>query len=489
MAPVKVSDHFNDSSDREKKYIGCSHNNHDLPMVKSSTLLDAILDTSFDAIVVVDKNGVILKISSSYQRLNAISPNMVLGKTVDQIVREGLTSTVVTPLVLKNKKTVSTKCRLLHSGKEVLLTGSPVVNKSGEVEFVVINMRDVTELGFLHEELERSKKLIRQYDGQLRQMKLISDKWIGKSQASQKLRDLIMTVANYDSIVLITGESGVGKGVVARLIHDIHFKENAPFIHVNCGAIPETLAESEFFGYAPGAFTSASKAGKKGYFELAHNGTLFLDEIGELPLNLQAKLLKVMDDKAFYRIGSESITKVSTRIITATNRDLEELVNKGTFRQDLFYRINVIPINVPPLKERRYDIAPLVTYYLQKYCAQYDKKMTLAPATMELLESYNWPGNVREISNVIERLVIFSTKTEIGIDDLPESIQKSKNIYSTDRSHEHDGNNGLQEALDNVEFKIIKSTLATSRSIREAARSLGISHSTLLRRMDKMGIK
>lgn len=460
-------------------------------MAGHRSLLDAILDTSFDAIIVVDKTGLLLKISSSYRRLNAIDPDMVLGKTVDQIVREGLTSTVVTPLVLKEKKTVSTKCRLLQSGKEVLLTGSPVVNEDGEVELVVINMRDITELSLLHQELEKSKKLIRKYDGRLKQMKLIADRWIGDSKASQRLKDLIMTVARHSSIVLITGDSGVGKGVVARLIHEVHFKDNAPFIHVNCGAVPETLAESEFFGYTPGAFTSASKEGKKGYFELAQNGTLFLDEIAELPLGLQAKLLKVMDDQAFYRIGSEKITTVSSRIIAATNRDLEQMVNQGTFRQDLFYRINVIPIDVPPLKERRYDIAPLVRFYLQKYCTRYNRTVDITPAAMEHLVAYDWPGNVREISNFVERMVVFSHAREICAGDLPKQMlgsERADSMCCYPECDDADGQKLLQDTLDDVEYNVISSTLAAARSIREAARSLGISHSTLLRRMDKMGI-
>jgi transcriptional regulator with PAS, ATPase and Fis domain len=281
--------------------------------------------------------------------------------------------------------------------------------------------------------------------------------------------------------VLILGESGVGKDLVARIIHEASSrKETGVFVKINCGAIPAELLESELFGYKGGAFTGASKEGKAGYFEIADRGTLFLDEIGDLPLRLQVKLLAVIQDQEITRVGDVHSKKVDVRIIAATNQDLESMVQKGKFREDLFYRLNVVPVFIPPLRERKEEIPFLFAHFLSEYNKKYKTHMRLSKEAVDILSVYRWPGNVRELANLIEHLIIVANEPVLKPEHLP-----NKYVSDTEelKNVSNDSPRLLREEIEAFEKALIKKTLARCRTNEEAAHRLGISLSTLTRRL------
>jgi len=293
--------------------------------------------------------------------------------------------------------------------------------------------------------------------------------------------ELMVRVSQVESTVLITGESGVGKEVAAKRIHRLSRKENGPFITINCGAIPENLMESELFGYEKGSFTGAGKEGKIGLMEAANGGNIFLDEIGELPLNLQVKLLRVIQEKVIYRIGGIKPITLDVRIIAATNRNLKEMVRKKTFREDLFYRLNVVQIEIPPLRQRREDILPLSQYFLSKYCSKYNKQKRISPQVFKIFESYYWPGNIRELENVIERAVILSQGDSIDVNHLPENLYVVHNEQAEIEVIVR-GITSLNDGVQLMEKELLRKALGTEKSSRKTALLLGITHTTVLRK-------
>lgn len=309
------------------------------------------------------------------------------------------------------------------------------------------------------------------------------DQLIGKSEKMQRIYSLVGMVADSDVTVLLTGESGTGKEVVARTIHHKSQRANFPFVTVNCGALPDDLFESELFGYERGAFTGAV-ATKIGRFELAHRGTLLLDEIGELSLKSQVDFLRVLETKEFRRLGGTKVVRVDTRIIAATNRNLEEAVKRGEFREDLFYRLNVVPIKLPPLRERAEDIPLLVETFLPEFCAQHNRPpKVIAPEAMRLLRLYSWPGNIRQLRNLLERLVITVRESTIRPEHLPEEIQVSREDVRTMVVT-------LGTPLEVIEKEVIRRTLSEVTSHREkAAKLLGISLRSLQYKIKEYGIR
>ena len=292
-------------------------------------------------------------------------------------------------------------------------------------------------------------------------------------------------VSSYDASILITGETGVGKDVVAKYIYENGSRCNKPFMQINCTEIPYNLMESELFGYEPGAFTGALKKGKRGIFELANGGTIFLDEIGELPLDLQVKLLRVIQNKKIRKVGGTEDIKIDVRLITATNRDLVSLINKGKFREDLYYRINVIPIFIPPLRERKEDLIPLVLYFLDKNNEINKENKKLSEDALKVLYEYDWPGNVRQLKNIIERVFILSKGSIIQKSDLPEDllpIEKMPNLYNFEAGMSLNGL--VKEYEKNILIDVMKKT----NTSKEAAEILGIDASTLSRKKQKYSL-
>jgi two-component system response regulator AtoC len=299
--------------------------------------------------------------------------------------------------------------------------------------------------------------------------------FIGKTTAIQQILQTVQKIAPTDSTVLITGETGVGKEIIARAIHLASRRREHPFVKVNCAAIPETLLESELFGYEKGAFTGAVTS-KPGRFEIAHLGTLFLDEIGDIPIHLQAKLLTVLQDKAFERVGGVKTTRVDLRIVAATNMDLQSAIQSGKFRSDLFYRLNVVPIHIPPLRERKDDLVSLIDHFLKKFSAKYQKRMTgISIDVMAALGGYDWPGNIRELENVLERMVLMSEKETIDYDQLPPELRRAEPTSQ---------NSSLKVKMEDIsrvtEKQMILDALnRTNQNRTRAAELLGISRRTL----------
>ena len=305
---------------------------------------------------------------------------------------------------------------------------------------------------------------------------------IGNSGAMKSVFGLLEQVAGSDTSALILGESGVGKELIADAIHNNSPRKDKPFIKVNCAALPETLLESELFGHERGAFTGA-QAQKKGRFELANGGTIFLDEIGDISPTTQIKLLRVLQEKEFERLGGESTIKCDVRIITATNQNLEEMIEKGDFRQDLYYRLNVFPISIPALRERKTDIVPITDFFVEKYRTVHNKAIRrISTPAIDLLSSYHWPGNVRELENCIERAVLLSNEGVIRGHHLPPSLQ------SAEETSKHTGNN-LQATLDSMEKELILDSLKeTKGNMAKAARDLGLTERVMGLRAKKYGI-
>jgi DNA-binding NtrC family response regulator len=304
--------------------------------------------------------------------------------------------------------------------------------------------------------------------------------FIGVSPQISQVLDVLSKVIPTRSNILLLGESGTGKGLIAEIVHGNSQRKDKPFISINCSAIPENLLESELFGYRKGAFTGAA-SDKKGLITMADQGTLFLDEIGDMPLGLQAKVLKVLETGEVLPLGETKPRFVDIRLIAATNKDLEEQIRKGLFREDLYYRLNVIEVKIPPLRERREDIPVLARHFMDKYCGENNKKMTgVSDEAMATLENYPWPGNIRELRNVIERAVVLSGSDAIGMAELPEKIKS------------HDGSRGirtLKDRLDYYEETVIRETLQTNDwNKEETARQLGVDLATLYRKIKKLGI-
>lgn len=444
--------------------------------------LDNIIECSYDGMLVVNTEKVVLRVNKSALHLFNLtdySQNCKLS-VIESEVAGCLDE--MTNEIIQQKKTL-TKAYTKFNGQEIMITGNPRFAPDGKVIQVIFNMRDMTELQRLKIQVEQAKEEKLRYSLELLELrgKLLKEDLITKSLAMEPVLELMVRVSQVESTVLITGESGVGKEVAAKRIHRLSGKENGPFITINCGAIPENLMESELFGYEKGAFTGASKEGKIGLMEAANGGNVFLDEIGELPLNLQVKLLRVIQEKVIYRIGGIKPINLDVRIIAATNRNLEEMVKKKTFREDLFYRLNVVQIEIPPLRERSEDILPLSEYFLSKCCSKYNKQKKITQQVYKIFENYYWPGNIRELENVIERAVILSQGDSIEVNHLPENLYEGHNekaeVEVTVR-----GIISLNEGVQLMEKELLRKALGTEKSSRKIALLLGITHTTVLRK-------
>lgn len=392
-------------------------------------------------------------------------------------------------LVRERKKSV-TIMRKMRQGNEIYITGTPVFC-DGQITHVTVNIRDVTELQRLQVQVSRLTALYLSAPEENRTSTLAKENIVVESPAMKRVVDIAIRIAQVDSVVLIYGESGTGKEVIARLIHSLSARSKGPFISINCGAIPENLLESELFGYEKGAFTGAWRDGKPGLFELANGGVIFLDEISEMPLNLQVKLLKILQDMEVYRLGGIKPIKFDVRVIAATNRNLLELVKDKKFREDLFYRLYVVPIEIPPLRNRREDIFPLAWHFLKMYNQKYNQSKTFSSELVAVLETYNWPGNVRELQNIIERLVVTSDTDVLKPEHLPHSIYQRDEDETEEASFKEyklSGIVALYQAKELTERALLAQALKMKRTTREIGNLLGISHSTVVRKLQKYGL-
>jgi len=442
----------------------------------------AIGDTISDGICMANSEGVILAINKSYFEITGLSEREVVGKKVSFFSEKGYFDHILTLRCLEEKKSVSSFSTLLSRDRSVLITSKPFFDESGKFNRVLTVIRDLTEIINMKERLEKAEEESEKYKRELHKiLKEQSDQseFIGESHEIKKIKDLIKFIAKTDATVLIEGETGCGKEVIAREIHKNSGRKDGPYIKVNCAAIPDNLLESELFGYEKGAFTGALNKNKPGMFEMANGGTLLLDEIGEMPMNLQTKLLRVLQEKEVRRIGSVSSIKLDARIIASTNQDLPALIQKRMFREDLYYRLNVVPIHIPPLRERQEDISILVYDLLAKFNKKYEKEKKIETGAMEVFESYPWPGNVRELGNVLERLVVSDDDLLIRSENINHFLGKKASAVPTEHK------TTLKEAVESLEKKMIESALRHHGSTYKAASALGMSQPTLFRKAKK----
>jgi len=447
--------------------------------------LQLIIDSSSDGLYITDGNGLTLTINSTWEGITGLKRDQVLGRNVADIVSSGLWSESITFKVLNQPEPKKvTMVQRLHNGRHVISSAKPVFDKSGNVYRVVTTVRDVTQFLNLEQEIEKLRAALersQEETSRLRLEYLKGEDMIAKSKEMLQIIESVKQVAPYPTTVLITGESGVGKDIVARLLHMYSNCNEGPFIKINCGAIPPSLIESELFGYKAGAFTGASRHGKPGMVEIANGGTLFLDEIGELPYDLQVKLLQVIQDGQVSRLGGTSSREIDVRFIAASNQDLSKMMEQNRFRADLYYRLNVVPIKVPNLREREEDIPYIALHYMEKFSEKYGVSKNISKEAMEILYRYEWPGNVRELKNIVEYLVVMIKDDVILPKHLPEKIrprQDHKNRIFVS------GLIAIKEAVSEVERQVIGIALGECRSVRSAAKTLGVSHSTLLRKMN-----
>jgi len=450
-------------------------------------IIEEILDCMYDGVYITDGNGVTLFINKSYSSMSGIKKEDAVGFHMQDLIKKGYFLESASLKVIETKKPVSI-IDCFSNGKKCLATANPVFDENGQIKMVVTNLRDMTELLDLKNQLEELYDLNKKYYFELKELrKDIENKYniIGNSKSMIEIYEIIDRIAETDATVLVLGETGVGKEVVAREIHKNSLRKNGPFIKVNCASIPESLFESELFGYDKGAFTGAISKGKPGLLELAHNGTIFLDEIGELPLSAQPKLLRVLQEKKIIRVGGTESKRIDVRVIAATNKDLEKEVEKGTFREDLFYRLNVIPIKVPPLRKRREDIPLLSKHFLDLYNSKYNKTKTLSDTAFQLLKWYSWPGNVRQLKNLIERLVLICPYDIITDDYISRFIKKEEieELYNIGREEIT-----LDEAVSIIERQLIYRALKKYGTTRNAAKVLGVSQPTIVRKAKKYDI-
>lgn len=442
---------------------------------------ESIMDVLDDGIYISDRLGRTLLVNRRYEELTGLKRDDLLGRTVRELVKEGKFDVILNPAIVKTGMP-KTEIQTTKVGKKVVLNGHPVFDPTGKVALVVTFVRDITSLSKLKEQLAYQQELLERFsEGEFfARGERIQHRPVFASRPMQNLLELIGSLAATDVTVLLLGETGVGKDVLARYIHEKSMRGDQAFFKVDCAAIPPNLVESELFGYDPGAFSGADRKGKPGFFEMAHKGTLFLDEIAEVSLGMQGKLLRILQDRELLRIGSTHIKKVDVRIIAATNRNLEEAVAEGTFRRDLFYRLQVAVVHIPPLRERKEDILPLVRHFLRVFNAKYRKDLSLTPEAESILENYSWTGNVRELENLIHGLVIMVQKDRVESADLP------PNMLPPLREGRHQS---LYEILDDMERELLRKGLAAHGSISALADHFSVDRTTIFRKLKKHALR
>jgi transcriptional regulator with PAS, ATPase and Fis domain len=453
--------------------------------------LNKIIETSNNNITITDEKGIILRSNREHWAIYDMQPDTYIGTSVYQLEKEGLLSPSINAIVLKEKK-FTRIMQHTRTGRVVMSTGYPIFNKEGHLVRVISYSQDQTEIWKLQEQYEELQRKVKGYQTEvedLREKELGHHSFIARSNQTQQILKTIQNVAKTDATILFLGPTGVGKSTFARALHNQSNRIKEPFIEVNCSTIPESLFESEIFGYEPGSFTGGNKQGRQGLIEQADSGTLFLDEIGELPLAMQAKLLKVLQEKKIKRIGGKKERLINFRLIAATNQDLEKMVNEGKFRLDLYYRLNVIPIQIPSLLERKEDIPILIQHYLQKTNDKYQTLKKLHPSTYEVLTHYEWPGNIRELENLIERLILTIDEPAIYPKHLPlvitGAVEQNEDFSSFSIEQEINGKQDLKKTLEKIEIQLIAKAYKQCKTTYEMADYLGISQPSVIYKLKK----
>jgi PAS domain S-box-containing protein len=443
-------------------------------------------DAINSGIYVIDKNCKITASNHAYSEITGMWEHEYIGKSLNEILERFFYNKYsVAEIALRNKKIASGIGRSKRTNKDLLVMAIPVLDSDENVEEVISVLQDITESMALQDQLKNSMEKTELYLQELNYYRAIekgTGAFISQSPSMEGVKTLINQVAPVDATVLITGETGVGKEVIAREIHQRSRRRNGPYIKVNCAAIPASLIESELFGYEKGAFTGASGQRKLGFFEMADGGTLLLDEIGEFPLELQAKLLRVLQEHELIRVGGTVPAHCDVRVLATTNRDLKAEVERGSFRKDLYYRLCVIPIEIPPLRDRIEDIPALAVHFANRFNSSYNESKTFDKDALEALGRYPWPGNVRELANVVERLMVITPTQSIHRSNIQAILGGGcKEDVKIDAS-------SLKEAKETIEKRMILGALKETGSSHKAAKLLGIAQPTVLRKAKKYGI-
>lgn len=442
--------------------------------------LGAIIESSFDGILVADMNGEIRVINTSLGKLLGISnEDLYIGENV-QSLSKYLDMSFFEDLK-KNKETITVYSKI-DKGTELLVTANPIKGDKDIIEGMVANVRDISNLRMLESKIMTLNEL---YTQKVKKDELYK-KYVFNSPLSKKMLETALQVALVDSSVLITGESGVGKEIVSNIIYENSSRKDYPFVKINCGALPPNLMESELFGYEAGSFTGANKHGKIGLWEIANKGTLLLDEIGDLPLELQVKVLRALQEREIMRVGSIKPVKIDVRIIASTNKDLKQMINEGLFRADLYYRLNVVPIEVPSLKDRKMEIPALAKLFVEKYNEKYGLKKKLGNNAIDEMFQHNWPGNIRELENVIERSMVTSNLDII--DEIKIEYELENYSKQTETHLSNFENQGYKECVSRFEKELLVLALSKYKTTRATAKVIGLDQSTIVKKAAKFNI-
>jgi PAS domain S-box-containing protein len=483
----------------ERKLLGWVRQDRDRDTLDSSRHLGGYLRRVFDSLKdglwICDNQANVIYINQAYERKARVKAEEIVGRNMRDLVAEGFVDVSVTLEVLAKRQTVTLMQRT-HDGRRVLSTGNPVFDQNGEIVLVVTCDRNLSEIERLRDEILSKTAISERYLEELigRQVEqLVRSDIIFRSPAMESLVGAALRIAGVGSTVLLTGASGSGKGKLAELVHKRSPRAEEPFIRVNCGAVPESLFESELFGYEPGSFTGARKEGKPGLVELADRGTLFLDEVAEIPLTSQPKLLQFLDDGVVHRVGATRGRAVDVRVIAATNQDLEDLVKRRLFREDLYYRLRVIPLRIPPLRERPEDIPALAEFFVSKFSQATGRHRRLSIQTIDVLTAYGFPGNVRELVNMCEWAVVMSPGEVIRPEDLPQAVKASAVRAAGEPTAPAVEANStgapLKERLRVYERAVLCTAMTQHRNQKEMARALGVDESTITRKLRKHNLR
>lgn len=442
--------------------------------------INAVIETSTNGIIVTDEQGIISRINAAIEKLFNVQRRNILGHSVSEFSQNQQIPEEIVDQVLKEGKTITLASD--YNEKKLIFTGTPITDEKGKLTSAVVTIQDISAILDLRRRLEEQKLKLDDYTQQLARMQPPqADSVIANSSQMKKILAQIKIIAPLDSTVLITGESGTGKEIIANEIYKQSSRQGKPFIKINCGAIPDSLFESELFGYTSGSFTGAKKQGKTGFFKLADKGTLLLDEVGELSLAAQVKLLRVIQEKQVLPLGADKPEPVDVRLLAATNRDLWQMVEAGKFRQDLYYRLHVIHLEIPPLRERPEDIIQLSQLFLAKFNQKYKQKKNFSLELARLLLSQPWSGNIRELENVLETMVILSPGDVLLPKDFPgEQDPESQE----DQTGVHvQGILPWRQALAETERQLLRQARKKYKTTREIAKALGVNQSTVSRKL------
>ncbi|MFZ5647106.1 MAG: sigma-54 interaction domain-containing protein [Bacillota bacterium] len=445
--------------------------------------LPNIFDALHEGVLIIDSAGTIVYVNHAYSNIVGVPGGKIIGRKMDDV--EPASSCLK---VLKGHPPIVNQKILIESiGLEVLANITPF-HVNGRLEGVVSIFRNIYETINLSNELQRMRDIAQYLCEELKSENRLPDPFnilVGNNSYFRKALVLASTASPTDATVMIRGESGSGKEILAQAIQKSSIRKDYPFVKVNCASIPESLLESELFGYDEGAFTGAKKGGKRGKFELAHRGTIFLDEVGDMSPAMQAKLLRVLQEKEIEKVGGSGTIRVDVRVISATNKDLETMVLKKQFREDLYYRLNVIPIFLPPLRKRKDDIPILVEHFLRQFCREHNKeKVIVSSGVMNILTGHDWPGNIRELKNAIEHAVILCSGSMITTGHLPNYLKKTQlNINNPDWQKEK-----LPELVEQLEKEVIARVVKKYRNKSNAIKALGISRRTFYMKVKKYQI-